>query len=284
MKLILDYREQELINIINEINTNKDSTFEIIIENLTVGDIVLRDKNDNDLVIIERKRLDDLAASIKDGRYNEQSFRLNESNVHNHNIVYLIEGKWQDFNKSRFNKAINEGTLISSLISINYFKGFSLFRTQTIEESAKYILKFIEKIQKEDGKKPPFYSNKKETKQESDETNKINDATENTEIQQEEKQDNYINSIKKTKKDYITVSNIGEILLSQIPGVSSQIATAVMSKFKTIKNLIKNLEEDSKCLDDIVTTNSGKPRRLNKNSINNIFKYMTQNELELKIT
>lgn len=281
MKLILDYREQELISVINEINTNKDSTIEIIVENLTIGDIVLRDNENNDLVIIERKRLDDLAASIKDGRYNEQSFRLNESNVHNHNIVYLIEGKWQDFNKSRFNKTINESVLMSSLISINYFKGFSLFRTQTVEESAKYILKFIEKIQKENGKKKPFYSNKKEAKEE---TKEICDTNENTEIIQEEKTDNYINSIKKTKKDYITVSNIGEILLSQIPGVSSQIAIAVMSKFKTIKNLIKNLEEDSKCLDDIVTTNSGKPRRLNKTSINNIFKYMTQNELELKIT
>ena len=33
-----------------------------------------------------------LNSSIKDGRYVEQSHRLTGYNMHNHNIIYLIEG------------------------------------------------------------------------------------------------------------------------------------------------------------------------------------------------
>lgn len=39
--------------------------------------------------IIERKRLDDLSSSIKDGRFHEQKFRLKQCGVEN--VIYLIE-------------------------------------------------------------------------------------------------------------------------------------------------------------------------------------------------
>lgn len=39
--------------------------------------------------IVERKRMDDLASSIKDKRYHEQKFRLQESGITN--IIYLLE-------------------------------------------------------------------------------------------------------------------------------------------------------------------------------------------------
>ena len=47
------------------------------------------------IILIERKSLNDLESSIKDGRYSEQSIRLNSSEIHNHNIYYLIEGNIQ---------------------------------------------------------------------------------------------------------------------------------------------------------------------------------------------
>lgn len=46
----------------------------------------------NELVlpyIIERKRLDDLSQSVKDGRFHEQKFRLKQCGVEN--VIYLIE-------------------------------------------------------------------------------------------------------------------------------------------------------------------------------------------------
>lgn len=41
--------------------------------------------------ICERKTADDLAASIIDGRYDEQKFRLKNCDINN--VIYLIEGK-----------------------------------------------------------------------------------------------------------------------------------------------------------------------------------------------
>lgn len=50
---------------------------EIKSERLPLGDIILHDPvSDKDIVLFERKTLNDLAASIQDGRYKEQSFRL----------------------------------------------------------------------------------------------------------------------------------------------------------------------------------------------------------------
>ena len=100
------------------------------------GDIVIKKDDDETICIIERKTLTDLMASIKDGRYTEQSFRLsNASNVPNHNIIYLIEG-----NINSIVNPIEKKTIYTSLTSINLFKGFSLTRTQNVKESADYLL------------------------------------------------------------------------------------------------------------------------------------------------
>ena len=40
--------------------------------------------------IVERKTADDLAASIMDGRYEEQKYRLKMCGINN--VVYLVEG------------------------------------------------------------------------------------------------------------------------------------------------------------------------------------------------
>ena len=64
----------------------------IEIQQLHLGDIIICDEEDNELLMIERKTPADLAASIKDGRYNEQSFRLSNYKLHNHHIIYLMEG------------------------------------------------------------------------------------------------------------------------------------------------------------------------------------------------
>lgn len=49
-------------------------------------------ESDETLLIFERKSISDLLASLKDGRYEEQSYRLSGSNTNNHNIIYIIEG------------------------------------------------------------------------------------------------------------------------------------------------------------------------------------------------
>ena len=59
--------------------------------NMPIGDIIIYDDSGVEKIIIERKSVNDLAASIRDSRYREQSFRLSECSLHNHNIFYLIE-------------------------------------------------------------------------------------------------------------------------------------------------------------------------------------------------
>lgn len=64
------------------------------VRRLNIGDFtwIARDKRGHELIlpyIVERKRLDDLAGSIKSGRYHEQKFRLRNSGIPN--VTYLIE-------------------------------------------------------------------------------------------------------------------------------------------------------------------------------------------------
>ena len=42
----------------------------------SLGDVIICDDDGSERMIIERKTLNDLAASIKDGRYEEQGYRL----------------------------------------------------------------------------------------------------------------------------------------------------------------------------------------------------------------
>ncbi len=74
--------------------TEKNVNFEV--RRLSVGDFlwICRDKDNREVLlpyIVERKRMDDLAGSIKDGRFREQKFRLKDCGVQN--IIYLIESK-----------------------------------------------------------------------------------------------------------------------------------------------------------------------------------------------
>ena len=96
MKLYIDNREpKEIINYIKYlIDESKNKLFiSIEIKSLDLGDYIIYDeKYEKDLIIFERKTLSDLESSIKDGRYSEQSLRLSSKSLHNHNIIYLIEG------------------------------------------------------------------------------------------------------------------------------------------------------------------------------------------------
>ena len=82
MQIQIDVREKDLISL------SKDNTsYNIINKSLPIGDVILT-KNDKELLIIERKTVKDLAASIKDGRYKEQSARLDSTELPNHHIIF----------------------------------------------------------------------------------------------------------------------------------------------------------------------------------------------------
>ena len=91
MLLKVDIRERKLIKILKAYKSHLNfENINIEIEKLDLGDAIICDDNSNEKLILERKSLNDLASSIKDGRYVEQSHRLTNYPIHNHNIVYII--------------------------------------------------------------------------------------------------------------------------------------------------------------------------------------------------
>ena len=267
MKLQIDCREKDLIQCIDSLkNINAHfNEIEVVTMNLAIGDIIFYDeKNNTNKIIIERKTTSDLLASIKDGRYTEQSYRLDGDRLNNHNIIYMIEGDLTKINKLI---AKDKTTYYSSLISILYFKGFSVMRTYSLQESAFFICNSFLKISHDKKSKQPFYN----TIQQHDFNASKSLEDHSSQAQQCATNDmshkNYISVVKKTKKENITKDNIDEIMLSQIPGISSTTAICIINKYKSITNLINALSNDENCLKDICyKTSKGADRKINKDT------------------
>jgi crossover junction endonuclease MUS81 len=282
MIIKVDNREHELLKQINQLVLFIPSFKQLKVEtaNLPLGDIIISDDTE-DKIIIERKCLNDLLASIKDGRYEEQSYRLNGLNHPNHNIYYLIEGDVNRINRFKDTK-MEKMTLYSAMFSLNYFKGFSVMRTFSLEETATFICNTANKLSKsETSGKKPYYENNKIFSNNTVETElelKEGGNTENTNVEKEKEEQSekdYVSVVKKVKKENITPENIAEIMLCQIPGISSVTALAIMDKFKTIPNLIQEVQQNEECFKDISYVNAkGQTRKINKTSIVNIVKYL----------
>ena len=250
MIIKVDARETELIKYIQGYLQREpflNAGLQMEVENLPIGDIILS-KSESDLVIIERKSINDLVASIKDGRYKEQSYRLQGSPFPKHNIMYLIEGD------ARHHK--DKQMIYSSMSSIHYFHGFSVTRSFSIDESAYMICNMAYKINKSSNQNGYYCGN---------------DLTKS----KEENQENYCSVVKKVKKYNITVDNIGEIMLCQIPGVSSHTAKAIFQNFKSMSELIQSIQENESCLDNIGTVDSkNKFRKISKTTKEKIIQFL----------
>lgn len=280
MLIKIDTREHELFKKCESTISAvpKFNAIKLVSETLPLGDIIINDGT-NDCIIIERKTLSDLSASIKDGRYEEQSYRLNGIQHHNHNIIYLIEGDMQRFNS--FKERIDKQTMYSAMFSINYFKGFSVMRSNTIDETATMVCNMVYKVVSglKAGKKGYYSINnvtkEKEEPKTNDESNTDEEKVKEEEKEEVNKEKDYCTVVKKVKKDNITTDNIGEIMLCQIPSISSTTALAILSQFKTLPNLIKSIQEDETCLNAICTTDAnGKNRKISKTAIASIIKFL----------
>jgi ERCC4-type nuclease len=269
MFIKIDFREVALQNCISTLIANETNfhNIQVVSENLVLGDIIVANETET-FLIIERKTIPDLLSSIKDGRYAEQSFRLNEHSHHNHNIIYLIEG---DITKTKKHSA-DKPMFYSAMLSLNQYKGFSLFRTFSIDETAFFICNSVIKITKQlkEGK-PQFYSNQLT----SPPNNSVPLLTPPAEVSNSQEDKQYIKVVKHTKKEHITPNNIGEIMLCQIPGVSHIIATAILEKFNSLPELIDSLRKDENCIKHLTTTNSkGITKKINKTCLENIVVFL----------
>ena len=280
MLIKIDCREIKLIQLFNGLVKDEDKEkIKMVSENIPLGDIILYDDAGQEKVIIERKSLADLAASIRDGRYKEQSFRLNQCTLHNHQIYYLIEGDLRFYKP--YKGLPDKKALLSAMVSMSYFKGFSLFRTTSLEETAEWILNFALKLDKEEAKGAlPFYTQPSAAGPNASAAVPNPSAAQSSAAEENTyaPANTYAEVIgKRIKKDNITPENIGEIMLAQIPNVSCTSAAAIMQKFQTLAALLTALHADPKCLNTITTANkNGQQKKLTKPCINAIYDFLVK--------
>ena len=243
MKVIIDERETSLYDLcINHENYAKDN-FTLEKRMLQLGDILFT--NDDESVTylcIERKSLQDLLSSIKDGRYTEQSYRLSNCFPNPHNVVYLLEGMLSTVKDKK--------TVISCIASLNYFKGFSVHRTVSIAETALYILCMADKLAREFKKGTSAVS-----------------ASITAPVSAD-----YCNVVKVSKKANITKDNIGQMILMQIPGISSTIANEIMQPFKSFIEFLDHIRANSDYLEKLTITD--KKRKLGSNVVKGIQEFI----------
>ena len=199
MDLIIDNREKGLINLLNEINEK------YILLNLDVGDIQYK-VNDELIYIIERKTVDDLGASINDGRYKEQKVRLLSNNKNN--IYYIIEG---DINEC---KTLSKKAILGSIINMIFRDNIKIIYSKNIKQTLDIILQIKHKY--DSGK---FIKNENTTQE-------------------------YLSSIKLNKKQNMDKNLCNILQLATIPGVSKNISTNILEKYNTLSNLIEEFKKN----------------------------------------
>lgn len=229
-----------------------------------------------DILLFERKTLADFAASIRDGRYKEQSFRLNKHcELSNHNIVYIIEGDLSKYvDRSKGGNVITKKALYSAIFSTMFYKGFSVIRTMNIRETAELILNFADKYDSTAPELRGFYYQSQS--HHSPHGSPDHRADSSTDGIAAPVGDEYASVLKrKERSSQITPDNIGEIMLSAVPCVSAKTAAAIMHEFKTIANLLDRMKLDRHCLDKLaIVAQNGNARKISKICVENIFKYL----------
>tara|TARA_B100001093_G_C26713642_1_gene964612 strand:+ start:94 stop:918 length:825 start_codon:yes stop_codon:yes gene_type:complete len=262
--LKIDNRERKLIALIKQ-KIEKDSLdISYVIDKLDLGDFIF-EIDGKEKIIIERKSLNDLASSIMDNRYREQSMRLQNYNMHNHNICYLIEGVLEEW-VSKI-KRITPNTLLSSMFSLQFFKGFSIIRTTDRYDTAQTLISLYKKLCKEHDK--DFFYNIEQNA-----GGKLNSSI-----------DEYTNVISKVKKNNITSGNIDRIVLSQVPGISAITSKMILEKYGSLFKLLTEMNENPNCLDDFTYTfgkgDKLRERHLSQTAIKNIYSYLIEGKVKV---
>lgn len=203
----LDNREKYLIELFEKKGYN------IITENLDLGDFQIIDaKTKEIIIIIERKTFADLSASIKDNRYHEQKNRLKNSLKSSVRKIILLEGS----NINDF--ALAESAFHSSILNTMVRDNLHVYISKDLENTASFIenllfqlVKYYEDLQKEIV---------------------LGEETASS------------SGVHVKKKDNLTKSSCFQNMLVQIPGVSVKVATIFSDKYKNIFDFIKDMEEN----------------------------------------
>ena len=212
--ITIDSRETALYNSLTDrdLDEYKDK-IEICKENLELGDICIKY---NDIhFVFERKSVQDLIASIKDGRYKEQKARL-LSTYKRRNVSYIIEGDNAISSQPYVKNARN--MLLGAYYHTMYRDNLRTIYVKNIEETATFILTLAVKILENPSKFLTVY------------------------VVNEERYCDVV-KMKSRKIDNIYTKVCYIMQLSQIPHISSTIAKNIASVYPTMKELLDALCE-----------------------------------------
>jgi ERCC4-type nuclease len=224
--LYIDYRERSLFEECKLI-LHEYPGLQMESSNLKIGDMMY------EKVIMERKTWTDLEASIKDKRYTEQSFRLQESMKEGFRVYYWLEG-----DLSTYHGSLPKDTLRKAMFGLME-KGFFVVQTRNCQDSARCLLECVEKWTK------PSES-----------------------LTYEE------SCITKQKQKHLTRDNISLFMLSQIPSISMKTAQIILAKYGHIRELFRKLLENPNEFQEFSYEKDGKPKKLNKNIVQNLQDYL----------
>jgi ERCC4-type nuclease len=204
IELVVDNREHHLINEIGD-------ECKVTIETLDIGDVLFRD-GDDIILVIERKTVEDLRASICDGRAREQKARLLHSGIDVSRIMYLIEGNLD----REISGTIPTTTLLGSVINTQLRDGIKVYKTASLRETSVFIQKLLDKLQK-DGNKYFLQEGCMTAKK-------------------------YASTLKKKKKENMTPTVWFISQLALIPQVTEKIAEKIIEKYPTLSSLVLEYE------------------------------------------
>jgi crossover junction endonuclease MUS81 len=244
IELVIDCREKPLIDLLTP-------TTKITVEQLDLGDVLFR-TSEQTIFIIERKSINDLKASICDGRHREQKVRLLGCDIPNERIMYLIEG---NLNKSLTDKisGVPVSTLLGSLINTQLRDGLKVYKTASIKETSEFICKLFEKLQKDS---ETYFKNPEQI----------------TVCK-------YSSTLKKKKKSNMTPQVWFIAQLSLIPQITEKVAVEIVKVYPSVTSLVKEYEkiepklQDSLLADIKYNTTTGKTRRVGNTISKRVFHF-----------
>ena len=239
MKIVIDCREHKLVE-------HFKYREHVEVKQLDIGDVIFYDDNDTILILIERKTINDLASSIRDGRHREQKKRLMCSGLPIHKCLYLLEG---DVNKVYSNR-IDTRTIIGSIINTIIRDNIKVYRTDNLIDTKILLDRIYDKLLKEPHKL--FESNIE-----------------------------YEATVKIAKKDNMTPEICNVIQLAQIPGISTKIARAIINEYSSFYSLclkyqeINDIETNENLLSELkYNTSTGKSIRIGHKRSKKIYEYI----------
>lgn len=230
MNILIDTRESKLIELFQENSIDYDK------KQLEIGDIQIMN-NDEIILCIERKTIDDLVSSIKDGRYKEQKTRM-LSKINYDNILYIIEGKIDKYKH-------NEKQIFGSITNMNFRDKIKVISTNNTKQTYELILSLKKK----------FIEGKFNSKENKD----------------------YNETIKINKKENITLDLFNIKVLSTIPGVSVKMSEIIVNEVNSIKELIQtynNLDNEKDKVEYLKDIQYSDKRKIGIVISSRIYKYL----------